>query len=151
MKSKFLGIFGKGATQEEDARTRREKLSLRIKKHMRFPESMTKHAVDCLSGSIFENFLFAQENNDMDFVGCNYDSGKQEFEENQNKFYKIDVDKKIKDYVLLFHEAVGKFGEEDFETVMQLTLYLIKEVARSNVLIQFVLNEVGQMQDLKDL
>lgn len=146
LKSKFQGVFSKAGTLEEKAEVRKEKLNLRLKKHIRHNDNMTKHADELLSGSIFQNFLFAKHYEQPDLEEITAD----EFMENQNKYYKKDVENKIKEYILTFTEQVQKYNEDDFDTLKQLVLYFIKESCRSNILIQLMVNELTEHQDLKD-
>lgn len=42
-------------------------------------------------------------------------------------------------------------NDNNEDGLKQLVLYLVKESCRSNVLLQFMMNEIAQMNDLKDL
>lgn len=140
-------MFKKDDTEAIVYETRRAKqLDLRIHRRLRAKTNLKERAEAILKKSIFENFLLinSEDQKKHRLIPAS------EFNQNQNKFYKNDIDTKIGEFYMTFCRNINKFTLKDFENLKQLVLYMVKQTCESIVWLQFSQNEVNQLLDLKD-
>jgi hypothetical protein len=146
-KEKWKNLFKKDDTEAIVYETRRAKqLDLRIHRRLRAKTNLKERAEAILKKSIFENFLLinSEDQKKHRLIPAS------EFNQNQNKFYKNDIDTKIGEFYMTFCRNINKFTLKDFENLKQLVLYMVKQTCESIVWLQFSQNEVNQLLDLKD-